>query len=475
MRTYDLAVIGGGPAGYTASIRARQLGLSCVCIEKRGSLGGTCLNVGCIPSKALLQSSWHYAQASGGALAAHGVRLQDVHLDLSAMQARKDKIVADLRKGISFLFRKNSVSYMHGRARISKPGEIVVALSGGGEEMVSCKHILLATGSESASLPGLEIDEQRVLSSTGALSLRQIPKRMVIVGAGAIGLELGSVWSRLGSRVEVVEFLDRILPGMDAELADKSQRLLVGQGLSFRLSTRVLGLRKESDGVVVSMASRSGGSSSREGAPQELVADVVLVAVGRRPCLSGLGLQDLDIRKDSHGFLCTDDDFQTTVEGIYAVGDCIAGPMLAHKAEAEGVAAVEMLATGGSSKLRHSCIPSVVYTFPEIASVGASEESLRAAGRDFVVGKFPMSANSRARTIGETDGFVKVVSDRESDRILGVHILAPEAGELISEAVLAMEFCASSEDLARTCHAHPGLGESLKEAALAVGKKALHI
>jgi dihydrolipoamide dehydrogenase len=464
---YDLVVIGGGPGGYVAALRAGQLGLRTACVEMRGTLGGTCLNVGCIPSKALLHSSERYAELRHG-FADHGILTGEVGLDLATMMARKDKVVADLTRGIEFLLDKNAVGYVRGRGRIAAAGEVEAALSEGGHQRLRTRHILIATGSDSMTLPGLDVDEKQIVSSTGALALDRVPERLAVIGAGAIGLELGSVWSRLGADVTVVEILDHILPGMDREISRLAQRILAKQGLRFELATRVTGASRGSSGVSLQVEPAAGGSGS------ELSADVVLVCIGRRPYTEGLGLEALGVERDKRGFLRVDERFQTSVPGIHAIGDCVPGPMLAHKAEEEGVACVEMLA-GQSAHVDHDRVPSVVYTWPEVAAVGRTQEQLEADGVEIRVGKFPFSANSRARITGDTGGLVKILADAASDRVLGVHILGPLAGDLVAEAVLALEFGASAEDIARTCHAHPAMGEAVKEAALAVAGRALHL
>jgi len=464
---YDLVVIGGGPGGYVAAIRAAQLGMKTACVEKRGSLGGTCLNVGCIPSKALLHSSERFAEARLH-LAEQGIKISKVELDLATMMARKDKVVGDLTKGIEFLFKKNKVAYVVGTGSIAKPGEVKVALNGGGEETLATKAILIATGSESTPLPGVEVDEARIVSSTGALALAKVPKQMVVIGAGVIGLELGSVWSRLGAKVTVIEFLDRILPGMDGEICKQTQRILARQGLEFWLGHKVTAAKATKAGVSLSVEPVKGGDA------ETVKADVVLVAIGRRPYTEGLGLEALGVEVDNRGMIQVDGRFQTSVPDIYAIGDCVPGPMLAHKAEDEGIICVEMLA-GQSGHIDYDLVPGVVYTWPEVAGVGKTEEQLKDAGVEYRVGKFPFSANSRARTIDETDGLVKILADKRSDRVLGVHIVGPLAGDILSEAVLAMEFGATAEDIARTCHAHPGVGEAVKEAALAVDGRPIHM
>jgi len=464
---YDLVVIGGGPGGYVAAIRAAQLGLTTACVEKRAALGGTCLNVGCIPSKALLHSSERYWEAKRG-LADHGIRVAGLELDLGAMMAHKDKVVADLTKGVEFLLKKNKVDRIAGRARIAAPGEVVVSPGDGSEQSLTTRNILIATGSEASPLAGVEVDEKRIVSSTGALSLESVPGKLIVIGAGVIGLELGSVWSRLGSEVVFLEYLDHILPGMDRELGRQALRVFKRQGLDFRLSQKVSAARVAGQGVLVNVEPVAGGDAV------EFAADVVLLAIGRRPFTEGLGLAELGVTTDERGFIEVDQRFETRVPGVYAIGDCIPGPMLAHKAEDEGSICAEILA-GQSGQIDHDRIPSVVYTWPEIASVGKTEEALTEQGVAYKAGKFPFSANSRARATGDTDGFVKILADAASDRVLGVHILGPLAGDLISEAVLAMEFGASAEDIARTCHAHPAMGEAMREAALAVGGRALHI
>ena len=464
--SFDLVVIGGGPGGYVAAIRAAQLGMRTACVEKREALGGTCLNVGCIPSKALLHSSQRFAEVQHG-LAAHGIRIPEVKLDLPAMMARKDEVVAGLTKGIAFLLDKNGVEWVRGTGRIAKPGAVEVELLDGGSRSLVARKVLIATGSDSTPLPGIEIDEERIVTSTGALELDRVPERLVVIGAGVIGLELGSVWSRLGAKVSVVEFLDHILPEMDREIARQTQRILRRQGLEFRLSSRVTAAVTQDDGVSVSVEPTAGGEAA------ELLADVVLVAVGRRPYTDGLGLDELGVERDERGVIQVDDRFETNVAGVYAIGDCVPGPMLAHKAEDEGVLCVEGLA-GGPCHIDPYLVPGVVYTWPEVAGVGRTQEQLDEAGVEYKVGKFPFSANSRARATGESDGLVKVLACARTDRLLGVHIVGPLAGDLLQEAVIAMEFAASAEDLARTCHAHPAMGEALKEAALAVAGRAIH-
>jgi dihydrolipoamide dehydrogenase len=437
------------------------------CIEKRGALGGTCLNVGCIPSKALLQSSEKFSEAKNH-FADHGVKLGNVELDLKTMMARKDKVVVDLTSGIEFLFKKNKITYLKGIGSISKAGEVAVKLSDGKSETLKTRKILIATGSESTPLPGLDIDEKQIVTSTGALALGKVPKSMVVVGAGVIGLELGSVWSRLGAEVTVVEFLDRILPGMDGEIAKQTQRVLTKQGLKFKLGKKVTGAKKTKTSVTLSVEPAKGGEA------EEIKTDVVLVAIGRRPYTEGLGLDELGVAKDSRGVIQVNGSFETSVPGIYAIGDCIPGPMLAHKAEDEGMVCAEMMA-GQSGHIDYNLVPGVVYTWPEVASVGKTEEQLKDAGVEYRVGKFPFTANSRARANADTDGFVKILADKVTDRVLGVHILGPLAGDILGEAVIAMEFGGTAEDIARTCHSHPGMSEAVKEAALAVDGRPIHI
>jgi len=461
---YDVVIIGAGPGGYVAAIRAAQLGFKTACIESRGSLGGTCLNIGCIPSKALLQSSEKFTEA-GHTFAEHGVKVGDISLDLGAMMSRKDKVVTTLTRGVEFLFRKNKIDWLKGKARIAAPGRIVLTGSDGGAHEIEANSIIIATGSDSTRLPGIDIDEKRIVSSTGALSLDRVPKRLVVIGGGYIGLELGSVWQRLGARVTVVEVLDHIVPNMDRELGSALQRVLARSGIEFMLSTKLAGIGERQDGLVLELEGTG---------RQTLAADVVLVSVGRRPYTDGLGLEEVGVARDQGGRIIVDDGFATNVSGIYAIGDVIPGPMLAHKAEEEGIALVERLA-GQKSHVDYDAVPAVIYTWPEVASVGNTEEELKAAGVSYRTGKFPFTANPRARSNGYTEGFVKILAEAETDRVLGVHIIGPDAGTLIAEAALAKEFGASAEDIARTCHAHPTLSEALKEAALAVGGRAIHI
>lgn len=460
---YDLVVIGGGPGGYVCAIRAAQLGMKVACVEKRGALGGTCLNVGCIPSKVLLQSSHHYHVAKEE-LAEHGVKVLGVELDLPAMMGRKDKVVADFTKGVEFLFKKNKVTYVKGAAELTGPNTIKVD----GKDEITAKHIVIATGSDSAPLPGVEVDEKSVVSSTGALALDKVPASMVVIGAGVIGLELGSVWSRLGTKVTVVEFLGKVLPPFDDEVSKNAQRIFEKQGIAFKLGHKVTGVKPGKSGATVSIEPVKGGDAS------EISADVVLVAIGRRPYTEGLGLEAAGVRIDPKGFIPVDAHCRTNVASVYAIGDVIGGLMLAHKAEEEGVAVAEILA-GQSGHVNYAVIPSVVYTHPEIASVGKTEQQLKAEGIAYSVGKFPFLANSRAKATGDSQGFVKILADKRTDKVLGAHLIGSGAGELVAEVALAMEFSASAEDIARTCHAHPSLSEAVKEAAMDVSKHAIHI
>jgi len=465
--TYDVTIIGGGPGGYVTAIRAAQLGMKVALVEKRSTLGGTCLNVGCIPSKALLHSSHLYHEAQHG-MAEHGVKATGVKLDLKAMMAHKDAVVGDTIKGVDFLMKKNKIDRLEGLGTIIGPGTVEVTPEKGKKSSISTKNIIIATGSDVTPLPGVEVDEKQIVTSTGALELPKVPKSMVVIGAGVIGLEMGSVWSRLGAKVTVVEFMDNILFGMDGELSKNMARILKKQGFEFKLKSKVTGAKKAKTGVTLTIEPRDGGGA------ETLKADVVLVAVGRRPFTQGLGLQNVGVKMDERGFIQTDDHFKTSADGIYAIGDVIGGAMLAHKAEDEGVVLAEMLA-GQSGHIDYDAIPGIVYTWPEVAGLGKTEEKLKEAGVNYSIGKFPFSANARARAMGDTDGFVKVLADTETDAILGVHIIGAAAGELIQECVVAMEFGGAAEDIARICHGHPGLSEVVKEAALAVDGRALHM
>lgn len=466
--TFDLIIVGGGPGGYIAAIRAAQLGMRVACVDKRQALGGTCLNVGCIPSKALLQSSHLYEQAAKE-FAHHGIQVDGVAVDLAAMLKRKNDVVATLTGGVASLFRKHKIErILAGGTLVAADTVRAEAVADGAVRMLAAENIIIASGSEIARLPGIAIDERRILSSTGALDLPAIPKTMVVIGAGYIGLELGSVWRRLGAEVTVVEFLDHILPGMDREVGRQMHRILQKQGITFQLSSKVVKAVAKGDVVALTLEPVDGGDQL----PME--SEIVLVSVGRRPFTEGLGLDEVGVVRDDRGFITVDDDYQTNVPGIFAIGDVIGGKMLAHKAEEEGVACVEKIA-GHAAHVNYDAIPGVVYTWPEVAAVGRTEEQLKADGVSYKIGKFPFTANSRARCNDDMDGFVKILADAETDRILGAHIVGPEAGDLIQELVTAMEFGASAEDLAYTSHGHPGLSEAIKEAALAVDGRPLNI
>lgn len=460
--SFDVIVIGAGPGGYVCAIRAAQLGMKVACVERRETLGGTCLNIGCIPSKALLHSSEAYHYAAHG-LADHGVLVDGIKFDLARMQARKTEVVGANVKGVEFLFKKNKITWLKGTGRIIGAGQVDV-----GGTIHAAKHIVIATGSESMQLAGVEVDEQAIVTSTGALELGKVPGHLVVIGAGVIGLELGSVWRRLGAEVTVVEYLDRITPTLDGEVAKHFQRVLTKQGMKFRLGTKVTSARKHDDGVTLTMEPAKGGAGT------EISADIVLVAIGRRALTAGLGLAEAGVALDERGQIRTDAHYATSIPGIYAIGDVIAGPMLAHKAEDEGVALAEILA-GQAGHVNYAVIPSVVYTDPEVAAIGQTEEELQAAGIAYNIGKFPFTANGRARAMGAMEGFVKILADKATDRLLGAHIIGKDAGTLIAEIAIAMEFGASAEDVARICHAHPSLNEAVKEAALAVAGRALHI
>jgi dihydrolipoamide dehydrogenase len=464
---FDLTVIGSGPGGYVCAIRAAQLGLETAVVEKRKTQGGTCLNVGCIPSKALLHASHAFEDAKShfGDL---GIQVGEATLDLQKMMAFKDEGVEGNVKGVEFLLKKNKVDMFHGTARIAAVGQVEVLGEDGSNQVLETKNIVIATGSDVATLPGVEIDEMTVVSSTGALELASVPKIFLVIGAGVIGLELGSVWRRLGSEVLVVEYLDRILPGMDNEVGRQFQRILEKQGFKLKLSSKVTKVETNGQGATVTVEPAAGGN------PETIQADAVLVSIGRVPYTEGLGLEHVGVQKDNKGRVLTDAHFATNVTGIYAIGDVIAGPMLAHKAEDEGVAMAEILA-GRAGHVNYDVIPNVVYTAPEVASIGKTEEELKADGIPYNVGKFPFTANGRAKVNRTTDGIVKILADAATDRVLGVHIVGPEAGNLVMECAVAMEFGASSEDIARTCHAHPTLTEAVKEAALAVEKRAIHL
>jgi len=467
MSSFDLIVIGAGPGGYVSAIRAAQLGMKVACVDKRETLGGTCLNVGCIPSKALLNSSEKYHEAAQGHLDDMGISFGKVGLDLSAMMASKDKIVKTLTGGIDMLFAKNKVTRLTGSAMISAKGEVTLT-DGPDKGIYKAERILIASGSVPTSLPNVDIDEKQIVSSTGALTLAKVPKKLVVIGAGYIGLEMGCVWSRLGAEVEVVEYLPRILPGMDSEVATKFKSLMEKQGLSFQLSTAVKSAKKTKKGVSLTVADADGSNE------RVIDCDVALVSVGRKAATDALGLDSLGVALSERGQIIVDEDFETNIEGIYAIGDAIAGPMLAHKAEEDGVAAVEIMA-GMAGHVDYDHVPGIVYTSPEVATLGMTEDALKDAGIAYNKGSFPFLANSRAKATGNTDGFVKMLACAKTDKVLGVHIIGHEAGTLIHECATAMAFGASSEDIARTCHGHPTLNEAVKEAALAVDKRAIHI
>jgi len=464
---YDVIVIGSGPGGYVCAIRAAQLGMKVAVVEKEKTFGGTCLNIGCIPSKALLHASHLYDEA-GHLFDRMGIKVNKPRLDLPGMMKFKDEGVDSNVKGVAFLFKKNKVESFRGIGRIAGAGAVEVTGPRGKSEKLEAKAIVIATGSDVARLPGIEIDEKRIVSSTGALALDKVPQRLLVVGAGVIGLELGSVWRRLGAEVVVVEFLDRILPGMDDEVCRQFHRMLEKQGMTFKLSSKVTGVAPAEGALQASVASANGGETAA------IAADVVLVSIGRVPFTEGLGLEAVGVKRDNKGRVLVDARFATNVPGIHAIGDVIAGPMLAHKAEEEGVAVAEILA-GQAGHVNYDVIPNVVYTFPEIASVGKSEEELKTARIAYRVGKFPFTANARAKVNLETEGFVKILADAGTDRVLGVHILGADAGNMIAEAAVGMEFGAAAEDIARTCHPHPTLSEAVKEAALAVDKRAINM
>jgi dihydrolipoamide dehydrogenase len=459
---YDLIIIGAGPGGYVCAIRAAQLGMKVAIVEKRETLGGTCLNIGCIPSKALLSASEKY-EAAGSHFAHMGITVGKLGLDLKAMMAFKDEVITANTKGIEFLMKKNKIDHLKGLGEIVAAGKVKV-----GANTYDTKNIVIATGSDVISLPGIAIDEKKIVSSTGALELPAVPKTMAVIGGGVIGLEMGTVWRRLGAKVTVIEYLDNILPGMDGEIRKESLKIFKKQGIEFKLSSKVTGAKTTAKGVDLTIEPASGGAA------ETLSVDVVLMAIGRKPYTDGLGLEKVGVMLDERKRIKTDAHFATNVPGIYAIGDVIIGPMLAHKAEDEGVILAEILA-GQSGHIDYDMVPGVVYTHPEIASVGKTEEQLKESGVAYNVGKFPFMTNGRARAMGMTDGFVKILADAKTDRVLGAHIVGPEAGTLIAEIVLAMEFGGSAEDIARTCHAHPTLEEAVKEAALAVHKRPLHI
>ena len=464
---YDLIVIGTGPGGYVCAIRAAQLGLKTAVVEKRATFGGTCLNIGCIPSKALLHASELFDEA-GHTFGKMGIGISEPRLDLKAMMAFKDQGVEGNVRGVDFLFKKNKIDPFFGSGRIVAPGKVEVKGEGGKAQTIEAKSIVIATGSDVVRLKGIDIDEKRIVSSTGALSLSEVPRHLLVIGAGVIGLELGSVWRRLGAQVTVVEFLDGVLPGMDGEVRRQAQRLFEKQGMTFKLSSKVTAVDASGKRLKVSVEPAKGGTA------ESIEADVVLVSIGRVPYTEGLGLKELGVKLDERGRIVVDHYYATNVPGIWAIGDVIAGPMLAHKAEDEGVAVAEIL-VGQAGHVNYEAIPNVVYTYPEIAVVGKTEEELKAAGVVYNVGKFPFTANGRAKVNLTTEGFVKILADAKTDRVLGVHLICADAGNMIAEATIAMEFGASAEDIARTCHAHPTLPEAVKEAAMAVAKRAIHM
>ena len=463
MEEFDITVIGSGPAGYVCAIRAAQLGYNVCCIEKGQTLGGTCLNIGCIPSKSLLHSSHLYDQASD--LKKLGINFDNVSFDLSKIMEKKSESVESLTKGVEFLFKKNKINRKSGFAKLKNINEIEI-LSGEKSETIKSAKIIIATGSEVSSPDGVVIDEKDILSSTGALSLQSVPNHLVVIGAGYIGLEMGSVWSRLGSKVTVIEYADRILPGMDTEVSSSFQKILIKQGFDFKLSTALRSVSKEGDSLSVSVENK--------GQTMDIDCDKVLISTGRRPYTFGLNLEELGVKLNDKGFIITDNHFKTSIDNIYAVGDCKLGPMLAHKASEEGTAVAEII-DGQAGHVNYNAIPSVIYTAPEVASVGKTEDEIKAEGVTYKVGKFPFTANAKAKVMNDTGGFVKILSDNKTDEVLGVHIIGADAGNMIGELTVAMEFGASAEDIARTCHAHPTLTESIKEAALNVENQAIHI
>lgn len=467
--SYDVVVIGTGPGGYVAAIKAAQLGLSVAVVEKRKTFGGTCLNVGCIPSKALLHASEVFAEA-GHSFDALGVEISKPKLNLEKMMAHKDATVKSNTSGVEFLFKKNKITAFIGTGKVIAKGKVSVTAEDGSVQEIEAKNIIIATGSDVAGIPGVkvDIDEKVILSSTGAIALDKVPEHLVVVGGGVIGLELGSVWARLGAKVTVVEYLDKVLGAMDGEVSKQFQRLLEKQGIAFKLSAKVTGVEKSAKGAKVTFEPVKGGDA------ETIEADAVLISTGRRPYTDGLGLQEAGVNVDDRGRVAIDGHWRTNVEGIYAIGDVVQGPMLAHKAEDEGIAVAEIIA-GQAGHVNFDVIPSVVYTQPEVASVGKTEEELKAAGVDYKIGKFPFTANGRARAMQHTDGFVKILADKATDRVLGAHILGYNAGEMIHELAVLMEFGGSSEDLARTCHAHPTMSEAVRESALATFAKPIHM
>jgi len=461
---FQATVIGGGPGGYVCAIRLAQLGIKTACIESRGTLGGTCLNIGCIPSKSLLNLSENFHKAKN--FSKIGIEVGEVKLNLQKMMQNKDKAVTTLTKGVEFLFKKNKVTYFKGTGKLKSKSKIIIIDKENKETNIETDNIIISTGSEPVSLPGIEFDEEKIISSTGALSLKSVPKKMVVVGAGYIGLEMGSVWSRLGSEVHVVEFLDHITPGMDKEISNEFMKILKKQGLNFHLQIKVEKILKSKNGVIIE-------TSAKEGKKIKFESDVVLISVGRKPYTKNLNLEKMGIKLDEKKRIKVNKNYQTNITNIYAIGDVIEGPMLAHKAEEEGIAVAELI-SGQSGHVNYEVIPGVVYTTPEVASVGKTEEQLKEKNQKYKIGKFPFMANSRAKAIDEPDGFVKILADATTDKVLGVHLIGPHAGELIAEMAIAMEFGASSEDIARTCHAHPTFSEAVKEAALSVEKRQIH-
>ncbi len=461
---FDAVIIGGGPGGYVCAIRLSQLGFKTACVETRDTLGGTCLNIGCIPSKSLLNLSENYHKAKS--FQKIGIEIGDLKLNLEKMMENKDKAVSNLTKGIEFLFKKNKVSYFKGTGSFKTKNQILVTDKNKNQTIINTRYTIISTGSEPTSIPGVKFDEKIIISSTGALQIPKVPKKMVIVGGGYIGLEMGSVWSRLGSKVQVIEFLDHITPGMDREISNEFMKILVKQGVSFKLKTKVEKITKLSHGASIEV-------SGPDGKKDKIEADIVLISVGRKPYTRNLNLDKIGVELDKSGKVKVDKKFQTNIEGVYAVGDVIDGPMLAHKAEEEGIAVAELI-SGQSGHVNYDVIPSVIYTSPEVAAIGKTEEQLKNDKIIYKLGKFPFMANSRAKAINEPEGFVKILADVKTDRVLGVHIIGPHAGEMIAEMSVAMEFGASSEDIARTCHAHPTFSEAIKEAALSVDKRQIH-
>jgi len=461
---FDSVVIGGGPGGYVCAIRLAQLGQKTACIEARGALGGTCLNIGCIPSKSLLNLSENFKKAKN--FSKLGIETGDVKLNLDKMMKNKEKAVSILTKGVEFLFKKNKVTYLKGFGSFISDKKISVKGEDGKKKEIEAKNIIIATGSEAMPMPNVEFDEKTIVSSTGALSLKEVPKSLVVVGGGYIGLEMGSVWSRLGAEVNVIEFLDHITPGMDREISEEFMKILKKQNIKFHLNTKVTSIKKTNNGVQISTSDKNGDS-------KEFNCDVALISIGRKPFTSNLNLSSAGVKSDEKGRIKIDKKFQTSAKNIYAIGDVIDGPMLAHKAEEEGIAVAEIIA-GQSGHVNYDLIPGVIYTTPEVASIGLTEEQLKEKNKSYKIGKFPFMANSRAKAIDEPEGFVKILADKDTDKVLGVHMIGPHVGEMIAEMAVAMEFGASSEDIARTCHAHPTFSEAIKEAALSVEKRQIH-